>query len=38
MERPPDFDAFFRLLRNAVIACVLILLLGALAVELLSGP
>jgi hypothetical protein len=36
MEKPPDFDAFFRLLRDAVIACVLILLFCALLLEVMS--
>jgi hypothetical protein len=37
MEKPPDFDGLFRLLRDAVIVALAILLLGALAVELLTG-
>jgi hypothetical protein len=36
MERPPEFDWLFRLLFDAAIACAVILLLGALAVELLQ--
>ena len=35
MEKPPDFDWLFRLLLDAAMVCVAILLLGALAVELL---
>ena len=37
MDKPPDFDGLFRLLRDAVIVALAILLLGALAVELLTG-
>jgi hypothetical protein len=36
MEKPPDFDAFFRLLRDAAIACLLILLFCALLLWVLS--
>ena len=33
MERPPDFDGFFRLLLDAAIVCVAILLFCALLLE-----
>jgi hypothetical protein len=36
MERPPDFDAFFRLLRDAVIVALAILLFCALLVEVMT--
>ena len=36
MEKPPDFDAFFRLMRDAAIACLLILLFCALLLWVLS--
>jgi hypothetical protein len=36
MEKPPDFDAFFRLLRDAVIVSFVVLLLGWAIVEALS--
>jgi hypothetical protein len=38
MEKPPDFDAFFRLLRDALIVCVAILLLCALLLKLMPEP
>ncbi len=34
MEKPPDFDGFFRLLRDAVIVALTILLLCALLLEI----
>jgi hypothetical protein len=34
MEKPPDFDAFFRLLLDAAIVCAAIVLFCALLVEL----
>jgi len=36
MERPPDFDALFRLLRDAIIAAIGILLFCALLVEVMT--
>ena len=36
MEKPPDFDAFFRLLRDAAIVCLLILLFCALLLWVMS--
>jgi hypothetical protein len=34
MEKPPDFDGLFRLLRDAVIVALAILLLCALLLEI----
>ena len=36
MERPPDFDAFFRLLRDALIVSSVVLLFCILIVEVMS--
>jgi hypothetical protein len=38
MERPPDFGPLFRLLRDALIVCVAILLLCALLLKLMPEP